>query len=436
MQTTSSRLRQVAAVRSARRGRAGRPDWSRDGLAGLIEPVGVADFAVGYWEREPVIIRRDDAEFYADLLTFDDVDHILANSGLRESDLRVIVAGVNVWVRKADDAKGHFPPGTLEDIYHAYRAQGATINLTYLHERWPPLDQFCRTLAAELSAQIKSNIYLTPPRVQGLREHFDTHDVFVAQISGSKRWRFYETRHPLPLQNQRYSWPPEGPGEPVAEFELTPGDLLYIPRGVVHDATCTEEASLHLAVGVIPVRWAELIREAVRKITARELRFRASVPSWFTHNEWRKAATATAEDLLADLAAMLSSRDLLDELATARLSAARPALRGHLADLGAVDSVDLDTPLHRHEGTEYLLTVGIEDARLEFHGKAVTLPVRLAPQLRFMAVADRFTGRTVPGDLAESGRLVLIRTLLREGFLTIATDIAEGQTGDRAANPA
>src|SRR6266699_4534002 len=92
MRTPSSRLRQVAAVRSARRGRAGRPDWSRDGLAGLIEPVGVADFAVGYWEREPVIIRRDDAEFYADLLTFDDVDHIPANSGLRESDLRVIVA--------------------------------------------------------------------------------------------------------------------------------------------------------------------------------------------------------------------------------------------------------------------------------------------------------------------------------------------------------
>jgi ribosomal protein L16 Arg81 hydroxylase len=429
-------LRQVASIQSGSPGRNGRAGWAQAGLAALIGPVGVGDFAARYWEREPVIIRRDDPAYYAGLLTVDDVDHVLANSGLRESDLRVIVAGANVWVRRADDAKGHFAPGTLEDIYHAYRARGATINLTYLHERWPPLNRFCRVLAEELSAEIKSNVYLTPPGVQGLREHFDTHDVFVAQISGSKRWRFYPTRHPLPLQNQRYNWPPEGPGDPVAEFELTPGDLLYIPRGVVHDATSTEEASLHLAVGVIPVRWAELIREAVRKLTARELRYRASVPTAFTHDDWRKAATATAEDLLADLAAMLSPHHLLEELISARLGAARPELRGHLADLAGLESVSLDTPLLRRAGTEYLLTVGAEEAHLEFHGKAVTLPARLAPHLRFMASAGRFTGRTIPGDLAQAGRLVLIRTLLREGFLTIDTADGQDRADGRVANPA
>jgi ribosomal protein L16 Arg81 hydroxylase len=405
---------------------------SHTGLATLIDPVSAADFIARYWEQKPMIIRRDDPAFYADLLTFDDVDHILANSGLRESELRVIVDGANVWLRKADDARGHFAPGTLEDIYHAYRTQGATINLTYLHERWPPLGRFCRALAAELSAEVKSNVYLTPPGVQGLREHFDTHEVFVAQITGSKRWRLYETRHPLPLQNQRYGWPAEGPGEPVAEFELTPGDLLYVPRGAVHDATSTGEPSLHLAVGVIPVRWAELIREAVRKITAREIRFRASVPTAFTHPGWRQAAGAAAEQLLGDLAAMISPGNLLDELAAVQLAGSRPALERHLGDLAALDSVDLDTPLRRREDTRYLLTAGAEDARLEFHGKAVTLPARFAPQLRFMASADCFTGHTVPGGLEESGRLMLIRTLLREGFLTITED----RPDDIAADPA
>jgi ribosomal protein L16 Arg81 hydroxylase len=404
----------------------------RTGLAALIYPVDVADFVSKHWEREPMIVRRDDPAFYADLLTFDDVDHILANSGLRESDLRVIVEGANVWQRKDEDSRGHFAPGTLEDIYHAYRAQGATINLTYLHERWPALVQFCRDLATELAAEVKSNVYLTPPGVQGLREHYDTHEVFVAQISGTKRWRFYQTRHPLPLQNQRYSWPAGGPGDPVAEFELTAGDLLYVPRGVVHDATSTGAASLHLAVGVIPVRWADLIREAVRKITAKEVRFRASVPTEFTHGDWRPAAEQAASELLADLGAMISTRSVLAELDAARLAGCRPALDGHLIDLAAIDSVGLGTWLRRRADTDYQLTVEDGSARLAFHGKAVTLPARLAPQIEFMASAGSFSGHDIPGELDESSRLLLIRTLLGEGFLTVAGGEGDG----RAANTA
>ena len=32
------------------------------------------------------------------------------------------------------------------------------------------------------------NAYITPPENQGFAAHYDTHDVFVLQVSGSKRW--------------------------------------------------------------------------------------------------------------------------------------------------------------------------------------------------------------------------------------------------------
>ena len=34
---------------------------------------------------------------------------------------------------------------------------------------------------------------------------------------------------------------------------MTPGDLLYIPRGQYHDAIASSEASLHLTFGIVPL---------------------------------------------------------------------------------------------------------------------------------------------------------------------------------------
>jgi ribosomal protein L16 Arg81 hydroxylase len=42
----------------------------------------------------------------------------------------------------------------------------------------------------------------------------------------------------------------EEPAELLAEFDLRPGDAIYIPRGYVHDAVATDSTSLHLTVGM------------------------------------------------------------------------------------------------------------------------------------------------------------------------------------------
>ena len=38
----------------------------------------------------------------------------------------------------------------------------------------------------------------------GFKAHFDTHDVFVLQIEGCKRWTLYDTPIELPLRGQEY----------------------------------------------------------------------------------------------------------------------------------------------------------------------------------------------------------------------------------------
>jgi hypothetical protein len=43
----------------------------------------------------------------------------------------------------------------------------------------------------------------------------------------------------------------------------------------------------------------------------------------------------------------------------------------------------------------------------------------VAGDLRFAATGRDFTGQDLPGRLDDAGRMVLLSTLLREGFLTI-----------------
>jgi len=76
--------------------------------------------------------------------------------------------------------------------------------------------------------------------------------------------------------------------------------------------------------------------------------------------------------------------------------------------------------VRRRDGARATLTAGDRIASLEFHGKVVTFPTRVMPELTFVIETPLFTARDIPGPLDEAGRMVLITTLVREGLLTLA----------------
>ena len=82
-------------------------------------------------------------------------------------------------------------------------ADGATLVLQALHRTWPPLVRFGSRLSAELGHPVQINCYLTPPQNQGFAPHYDTHDVFVLQVAGRKRWVVHPPvlTDPLPGQD-------------------------------------------------------------------------------------------------------------------------------------------------------------------------------------------------------------------------------------------
>jgi ribosomal protein L16 Arg81 hydroxylase len=97
------------------------------------------------------------------------------------------------------------------------------------------------------------------------------------QLEGVKHWRLYERTELLPLATDKVG-SPELPLGAAREVCLKPGDLLYIPRGHVHDAHTSDIFSLHLTVGINVYRWADLIHHAVACISRKESRFRELIP--------------------------------------------------------------------------------------------------------------------------------------------------------------
>ena len=131
-----------------------------------------------------------------------------------------------------------------------------------------------------------ANTYLTPPNSQAVPPHADDRDVLVLQLVGSKVWTVYETvpiPYPYPHEQvgkEGIPVPPQVTKGPVAvSVTLQPGDVLYMPRGYVHEAHCQDNLSFHLTVALATHDWtlAGIMSQATDKILTRVVDFRKSI---------------------------------------------------------------------------------------------------------------------------------------------------------------
>jgi hypothetical protein len=282
-------------------------------------------------------------------------------------------------------------------------ARGATLVVQGMHHWWPALAEFCRSLDLELGHPSQANAYYTPRSAQGLPVHHDTHDVFCLQLFGEKRWLVHEPLWELPLRDQRYREELGDPGDPVLDVTLRPGDTLYLPRGWLHAATTSDAESLHLTIGVNVYTWLDAMKAALDEC-GDDVEFRRSVDG------------GDIPELVRRLAARLSDDDVRRRRRRKLVATRRPVLDGQLAQLRALDTLDLETEVERRPTA----VADLEGTTLHFDGRTVVFPSRLRRELEFVvATGEPFTAADLPGRLDDDGRLVLVRRLVREGLLRL-----------------
>ncbi len=262
------------------------------------------------------------------LLSVADLDAFLATDAARSPRLSMAdgsrrgSAAVPGDVYLREDGRADLPR-----LLAAFDA-GATLVISQFHEMHPALMRFCRGLEQVFLHAVQANIYFTPPGAQGFRVHYDTHDVIVLQVLGEKRWRLWPGQ-PVPQPTRRTPWPggiePEGEPEAVT---MRPGDTLYVPRGVMHDAAAQDgsEPSLHVTVGLLEPSFATVLRLALDLLEESDPALRRAFPTWRLA-EGPGALAAIAQPLAAKLAEPAA----LERTALAlldRLAEDRPALLG------------------------------------------------------------------------------------------------------------
>lgn len=280
--------------------------WASDALSWLIGPISQTEFLKRYYEREALIVPRDEPDRFAPLLSIAHIDGLIASSDLRATN--VDLADAN---RELNRESWVMEGGAVDRAVIAHQhSLGATIILQQLHQSDPDLAAFCRAMEKTFSCHVQTNIYLTPPSAQGFHTHYDNHDVFVLQVEGEKRWRLYGSPVTTPYRGERFERGKHDLGEPTSEFVLKAGDCAYVPRGLVHDASTSGDGpSLHITCGLIVKTWAEVILEAVSEVALSEVEFRRSLPPGFARRDFDRTQ---AEAVFARLMQILPERAVMD----------------------------------------------------------------------------------------------------------------------------
>jgi ribosomal protein L16 Arg81 hydroxylase len=389
---------------------------TRSALARCLEPVDGERFLEEHWERSPLLVARDEEGRFDDLLSQAEAERLLSSTGLRYPAFRLVKAGERIsvggYTRDVPWRPAAFT-GTVDvERAAAEFERGATLVIQALHVHHRPLAEFCRLLEAELGHPVQANAYYTPRSAQGLPVHHDTHDVLCLQVAGEKRWLVYDPVLELPLKDQRYSAELGEPGPTVLDVTLRPGDTLYLPRGWLHEALTSETDSLHLTIGINVYTRLDAVRAALEECAREEVEYRRSADD---------GDGFPTSDLLDRLAERLGDDAVERRRRTRFVDSRRPIRDDQFDQQRALESLDLETPLERRETVVFDLSLGEESVELAFEGRRLVFPAHAAPELEAVAGAEGgFTAGELPGDLDEPGRLVLVRRLVREGFLRVS----------------
>jgi ribosomal protein L16 Arg81 hydroxylase len=383
-------------------------------LALTLDPVSTEEFLADHRERRPLVIGRAQPGRFDAVLRDVDVERLICDGAIRTPAFRLVKDGaqlaLSTYTTDIPWRPGSFSGTVLVDRVAQEHAAGATIVLQALHLHWHPAALYCRALEAVLGWPVQANAYRTPAASQGFDVHHDTHDVFVLQVSGHKRWRIYEPVLQLPLKRQRWSADDEQRvGAPLHDITLGAGDTLYMPRGWPHEATAADADSLHITVGLHPPTRIDALRAALSECA--------------DDVEFRRALDVDGElpgELLERLAARLDPAAVARRARRRFVMGRRAILDGQLEQVRALRWITLQSPLARRATVIAEIELTQSGASLLFEGKEVCFPPQAVEAVvAAHAATAPFTAADLPGPLDAAGRLVLVKRLVREGFLRL-----------------
>ncbi|MCK5041704.1 MAG: cupin-like domain-containing protein, partial [Sphingomonadales bacterium] len=324
----------------------------------VLDPISKEDFFANYWEKKPLLIERKDSAYFQDLLTSEQIEEMVSTLDPKRNEFDMVNADEQVKRNLFIDDDGRVNASGVFKLFDS----GATMILQRLHRRHPELARFCAAMEAEFSHQFQTNIYFTPAGAKGFKVHYDTHDVFVMQLEGEKDWSIYNEAVELPISGQHFDRDKHELGAESMTFHLKAGDIVYIPRGWMHEARSLDSNSLHITVGALVYSWADYITDAIGAVCMSEPSLRNAIPPGFANNDFNpEQMKEIFEGHLQTIAEKSDFDKTHKHFKDLFLNSRRPLMTNQLRQLGEVDKLGLDSVLTPRDQLFYQLSQDDDD---------------------------------------------------------------------------
>jgi ribosomal protein L16 Arg81 hydroxylase len=231
-------------------------------FASLLSPADEKSFLEHFASKSRMHIKSADIRRAESILSWDAINRLLESDALPASNLKLVRANRVI------------PPLMYRSADHANRIdlraldsmlpQGVSIVIDGLEEFVPRLARLSDSIERRIGHRVWINCYISVGHGRAFKPHWDNHDVIVLQVHGSKLWRTFGVPDPAPTRRHRDG----DPIPPTVAWEgmMNAGDVLYLPRGEVHEAELEVADSVHLTIGICPRRgddlWAWLGQQA------------------------------------------------------------------------------------------------------------------------------------------------------------------------------
>lgn len=385
----------------------------------LLAPVELDTFFKEYWEKKPLHLTGHAADRFKSLFSLGDLDHLLSvlpqetRVGLIKNDLD-----------KPDQPGAKSTAGTnICDLFDNF-SDGNTLIVNGMHKHWPPIRNLCTGLSKETGFKTQVNMYVTPKQSTGFSPHWDDHEVMILQVSGEKFWRLYGNGPSLPRKSQHdpiaaLRQRTLQPGDPTQELTLRPGDLLYIPRGCVHNATATDSTSVHLTLGINTISWEELLIAGIKQLSKKDPAFRDSIPAGILLAEEPdiKDLSAKCKDLLKTAAGNMEVNEGLELLSQSLVRSLEAEPSQHFLNLDHLEDVQLDTKVRRRGSGIVQFVQEADYVALIWPGYFQQGPEKMVLAFAYIAKTPKFKVGDIPGWYSDDEKVLAVRHLIKKGFL-------------------
>lgn len=389
----------------------------------LLYPKTLLDFIENYWEQQYLVVKAADKNKFDAILNEEDVNSFLGRKDIYYPFLRLTQNGKVL--PKSDYLKlqtdKDFDIVDIDKVFSIYNS-GGTIIIQKGQLSINKLSQYCDEFEQNTGFTTNANIYVTQKHSSGFIPHYDTHDLFILQISGKKHWKLYDSNFKLPLpsqvitkdQSDKYLEAP-----PATEIELSQGDLIYIPRGIVHETSTQDSTSIHITLGIFTFNRIDLLKKILDKATL-NVEFRKFLPSVLSKENEKDFFIDNFKSLLKSFIDNISVTDLLSSFEDNFLSQRQANSEDRYSSSNWINQINSETNISIVNNISFRLCRIDSQIGLKFYDKEIRFPDFVEDALKNMIALKKFKVKDISDQIDGNSKVIIVKKLILEGFLKIS----------------